>query len=704
MRRRGRQWMLGCGTTNGCRIRCTGSTWTRFGAQLATETQTGAAPIGGVRVSDRRATTLAKGRSPPPPNPKAEARRVILARRRRFVAVALAAPAWPRAPATRTPWSACRQCPPKAARRPCPACPLPPTPSPTPARPKAATPAPREAQDAGAPDGGKQAASRRRDRRPARKAAAPSVPARGATSHGPQALPQDGAPAAREEGLIVTRPAPRPQADRPRVLLLWPGGLFGGGANFGVPQLLSIASVLERGGDAIVDIVDLDMERALRAGGSEARLAPGYDLIGISCYSSYDYLKVMAIADSLKRVAPDAWLTTGGYHASARPGDFTRARRRPSPFDFVVVGDGEAPMLRLVQGPRRRQAAADARARPRVDGTMRTHPATTGSGSIATAQWPARSPRRRRSTCRAAAPSTAPFAWSAPSATSPGGPSIPSAPSRRSTAWIASSIWRAGPLFVADALFGMKTQLAQDLPRGAGPKKPCRARKVWLLIRVDLVDREDLELMARANVSPGFGLESGDPEQLERIRKAGKLERLPRAHAAGRRAGRASSTCPSAPTSSSATPARRRQHAHERRATSRRSSSATARHDRVPVRGIPFGSTRARPSTRSSTPGRRHGHARAPLPMVGRRGPGLPRRVGRPLGRAGFRDTLSLSRELFDPIVRALPERFVYGGPPATTTCAAIANRSRRLSPSATCTRSACGTCGGTSAVSATAR
>ena len=34
----------------------------------------------------------------------------------------------------------------------------------------------------------------------------------------------------------------------PRVLLLWPGGLFGGGANFGVPQLLSIASALRREG------------------------------------------------------------------------------------------------------------------------------------------------------------------------------------------------------------------------------------------------------------------------------------------------------------------------------------------------------------------------------------------------------------------------------------------------------------------------
>ena len=87
--------------------------------------------------------------------------------------------------------------------------------------------------------------------------------------------------------------------DRPRVLLLWPGGLFGGGANFGVPQLLSIAGVLEQHGDAVVDVVDMDLERAF--GQIDLRaLCRGYDLVGVSCYSSYDYLKVMAIAEVLR--------------------------------------------------------------------------------------------------------------------------------------------------------------------------------------------------------------------------------------------------------------------------------------------------------------------------------------------------------------------------------------------------------------------
>ncbi len=137
-----------------------------------------------------------------------------------------------------------------------------------------------------------------------------------------------------------------PKVDRPRVLLLWPGGLFGGGANFGIPQMLSIAGACRRAG-AEVDVVDLDLERALGPVDLARIVARGgpYDLVGISCYSSYDYLKVMEIGAALRRLLPRAWLATGGYHPSARPNDFTRPG---SPFDFVVVSDGELPMARLV--------------------------------------------------------------------------------------------------------------------------------------------------------------------------------------------------------------------------------------------------------------------------------------------------------------------------------------------------------------------
>src|SRR5215813_1817686 len=134
--------------------------------------------------------------------------------------------------------------------------------------------------------------------------------------------------------------------DRPRVLLLWSGGLFESGANFGVPQLLGMARALETQADAVVDVIDLDMERGLGGLDLAVLAGRGYDLVGISCYSSYDYLKVIALGERLRALLPRAWLVTGGYHASARPDDFTGTG---SPFDFVVVGDGERSMVRLAR-------------------------------------------------------------------------------------------------------------------------------------------------------------------------------------------------------------------------------------------------------------------------------------------------------------------------------------------------------------------
>ena len=90
-----------------------------------------------------------------------------------------------------------------------------------------------------------------------------------------------------------------PRPDRARVLLLWSGGLFESGANFGVPQLLGIARALETQADAIVDVVDLDMERGMGGLDLAALASHHYDLVGISCYSSFDYLEVMVFGECL---------------------------------------------------------------------------------------------------------------------------------------------------------------------------------------------------------------------------------------------------------------------------------------------------------------------------------------------------------------------------------------------------------------------
>lgn len=307
--------------------------------------------------------------------------------------------------------------------------------------------------------------------------------------------------------------------DRPRVLLIWPGGLFAGGANFGVPQLLSIAGVLSKNGDALVDVVDFDMERAFGAVDLSRMLEPGYDLVGISCYSSYDYLKVMAIGAEIRQRLPRAWLVTGGYHPSARPGDFTV---RGSPFDYVVVGDGEAPLSRLVEA-----LSTGKRPLMRVLG-----PESIANVNDTGYDWSLL--ERYRPIARRVASQAEIYL----SRGCPYDCAFCMERAKRDTSWRPFEPERAveeihrldhfldltqWTLFVADALFGMKARWRKAFLEALA-RRPCRARKVWLLIRVDLVDREDLELMARANVSPGFGLESGDPSHLKRIRKAGKLD------------------------------------------------------------------------------------------------------------------------------------------------------------------------------------
>jgi len=80
-------------------------------------------------------------------------------------------------------------------------------------------------------------------------------------------------------------------------------------------------------------------------------------------------------------------------------------------------------------------------------------------------------------------------------------------------------------LFVTDALFGCSKSWRRVFFEQF-VRKPIPVRKIWLLTRADLLEREDLEWMRRANIAPGFGIESGDPSQLARIQKAGSPQQF----------------------------------------------------------------------------------------------------------------------------------------------------------------------------------
>lgn len=311
----------------------------------------------------------------------------------------------------------------------------------------------------------------------------------------------------------MTRPA------GPRVLLLWPGALFGTGRSFGVPQLLGMASAVRSSG-AVADVIDLDLERAFGAVDLSRLTRRGYDVVGISCYSSFDYLKVMAIAARIRALLPNAWLVTGGYHPSARPDDFLADG---SPFDAVVVGEGERPFARLVEAYTRGQpplqriwgpepsAPADSSLRPDWHLLDRYKPIARTVASQAEIYLSRGCPfscsfcmerAKRCSQWRALDPYDAVEEL------------------HRLDAYLDLSSWT---VFVADALFGMSKGWRRDF-LDALARRPIRARKTWVLTRLDGIEREDIAMMAVANVAPGFGLESGDPRMLALMDKSSQPE------------------------------------------------------------------------------------------------------------------------------------------------------------------------------------
>ncbi len=311
---------------------------------------------------------------------------------------------------------------------------------------------------------------------------------------------------------------------KPRVLLVWPGTDGAAAGNFGCPQLVTMATYAREKTGAQVDIVDLYAERAF--GPVDLRrvfLGPdgaGYDVVGFSCYSSFDFLKIEAVAQIARTLLPSAVFCAGGYHTSARPTDFVFDG---SAFDLAVVGEGEKPLVRIIESV---QAGAPLR------GQILPSDPVEDLDELPPSDWSLLD--RYRPHLRQLASQVQLYL----SRGCPFDCAFCMERAKREVSWRPYSVERAldevrrarayfglegMTVYFADALFGMRKRWRREfLTRLAEEKLP--AKKLWLLVRVDMIDDEDLELFGRANCSLGFGLESGDPAQLATIRKAGRLE------------------------------------------------------------------------------------------------------------------------------------------------------------------------------------
>lgn len=309
-----------------------------------------------------------------------------------------------------------------------------------------------------------------------------------------------------------------------RVLLLWPGTDGAAAGNFGVPQLVILGSYLQAHTTARVEIRDLMCEQALGPVSLERLLAGddgrGYDVIALSIYSSFDHLKCSAIAEQARMQWPDAVIVCGGYHASARPLDYVNEE---SPFDVCVIGEGERPMVQIVES---------------VAGGSPLRKVTLGPeaiddlGELPPSNWSLLA--RYRGIARQVASQAQLYL----SRGCPFDCAFCMERAKREVSWRPLPVDRAlaevsalhefldlrgWTLYFGDALFGMRKSWRREFLAGLARLK-IPVEKFWLLIRVDLVEDEDIKLFGAANCGLGFGLESGDPGQLATIRKSGRLD------------------------------------------------------------------------------------------------------------------------------------------------------------------------------------
>ncbi|MCA9654114.1 MAG: radical SAM protein [Myxococcales bacterium] len=310
-----------------------------------------------------------------------------------------------------------------------------------------------------------------------------------------------------------------------RVLLLWPGSEGAAAGNFGVPQLVLLGTVLRARADVAVEVEIRDLAIERRLGTSLSTIIDGddgrgYDVVAISVYSSFDHLPCGAIAELVRERWPQAVIVAGGYHPSARPLEYLRDG---SPFDVVVVGEGERPLLKVVEsvagGAPLRQVMLGPDAIDHLD-------------ELPPSDWSLL--RRYRGVARR-------YASQAQVYLSRGCPfdcAFCMERAKREVSWRSLSVERAlgeieglhrfldlrsWTLYFGDALFGMKKAWRREFLEGLA-RRGFPVDKYWLLIRVDLVQDEDLRLFSAANCGLGFGLESGDPTLLSIIRKTGRLD------------------------------------------------------------------------------------------------------------------------------------------------------------------------------------
>ncbi len=308
---------------------------------------------------------------------------------------------------------------------------------------------------------------------------------------------------------------------KPGVLLISPGIIKWTDMDFGLPHLVSMGGYLKRELGVRVELLDLNYE-----GGDHHHLRRTIEqlgphlVIGLSCYSSFDYMRVMALAGFIRRCFPDVPLVTGGYHASALPDDVLFPG---SPFDAVVVGEGERPMKEVVETLLGGEALERRAYGPDQIEDLDTLPPY--DWGLLHRYWPRAKDIGRKFQIYLArgCPYHCTFCMErAKSGYKWRGYSSERAVDelRRLARFTDLNHW---VINIADPLFGFKRRWRREVLRGI-LEHDLLPRQYWTLTRSDDLEDEDIELLARARFSIGIGLESGSPQMLTLMQKGNKTD------------------------------------------------------------------------------------------------------------------------------------------------------------------------------------
>ncbi len=275
-----------------------------------------------------------------------------------------------------------------------------------------------------------------------------------------------------------------------RFLLLYPGILHSagwGGAQEQNTHLVYVYSFLRQ--HFQVEALDLEAEfgrpgneterQAFKRSSMKRILAFDGEYVGISCWSSMNYLASKYFAERIKEARPKTKIVVGGYHPSFVERDF---RYPGSPFDAVVQGGVENTLSALGLSPCRE--GTPALVRP----DFRSYPYTgpwRDVGLYLSTGCPfacAYCMEHRRKWEAVAVPEALDVLRDVEAALRPAG------------------------ILILDACFGLDrpwrraflTELARR-PRDCG---------FWIQTRIDLIDDEDLPLLAKLKVKLDLGVDS----------------------------------------------------------------------------------------------------------------------------------------------------------------------------------------------------